>query len=286
MHVSTYCGLILIIATVNFVSPTKSSNGCGYAACNLGDPTKLNVHIVSHTHDDVGWLKTIDQYYYGSRNNIQHAGVQYILDSVIRALDENTDRRFIYVEIAFFWRWWNEQTDTMRNKVRGFVNDGRLEFISGGWCMNDEATTHYNSIIDQHSLGAEFLRDQFGECGRPKIGWQVDPFGHSREQGSLLAQMGFDGLFQGRVDYQDWQTRNRTKTMEMVWKTSTNLGNQSWLFTAILRDEYSPPDGLCFDDSCADPPIMDDPRLHDYNVPERVQAFIQASQKQVCTRRN
>ncbi len=57
--------------------------------------------------------------------------------------------------------------------------------------MNDEATTHYNSIIDQHSLGAEFLRDQFGECGRPKIGWQIDPFGHSREQASILAQVIF-----------------------------------------------------------------------------------------------
>jgi lysosomal alpha-mannosidase len=55
--------------------------------------------------------------------------------------------------------------------------------------MNDEASTHYNSIIDQHALGAEFLRDQFGECGRPKIGWQIDPFGHSREQASLLAQV-------------------------------------------------------------------------------------------------
>ncbi len=66
-----------------------------------------------------------------------------------------------------------------------------MEFISGGWCMNDEATTHYNSIIDQLSLGAEFLRDQFGECGRPKIGWQIDPFGHSREYGSILAQVIF-----------------------------------------------------------------------------------------------
>ena len=36
--------------------------------------------------------------------------------------------------------------------------------------------------------------------------------------------MGFDGLFFGRADYQDRQTRNRTQTMEMVWKASANLG--------------------------------------------------------------
>ncbi len=49
-------------------------------------------HIID-THDDVGWLKTVDQYYYGLKNDIQFAGVQYIIDSVIDELQENPARR-------------------------------------------------------------------------------------------------------------------------------------------------------------------------------------------------
>jgi lysosomal alpha-mannosidase len=64
-----------------------------------------------------------------ARNDVRHAGIQYILDSVVLALDENPDRRFIYVEIAFFWRWWNQQTDDIRNKFKQFVNDGNFCLI-------------------------------------------------------------------------------------------------------------------------------------------------------------
>ena len=36
---------------------------CGYENCPQGRDDQLNVHLVCHSHDDVGWLKTVDQYY-------------------------------------------------------------------------------------------------------------------------------------------------------------------------------------------------------------------------------
>jgi len=69
------------------------------------------------------------------------------------------------------------------------------------------------------------LNDTFGSCARPHIGWQIDPFGHSREQASLFAQMGFDGMLFGRIDYQDKNKRLENQTMEFIWKSSPSLGS-------------------------------------------------------------
>ncbi|OWF45655.1 lysosomal alpha-mannosidase-like [Mizuhopecten yessoensis] len=268
------------ILVVFFLQAVDSAATCGYESCNAVKEGMINVHLVPHTHDDVGWLKTVDQYFYGDKSDIQRAGVQYILDAVIPELIKDPNKRFIYVEMAFFARWWRQQGDSMRHTVKRLVNQGQLEFILGGWCMNDEASTHYNAIIDQHTLGFEFLRHNFGDCGRPRVAWQIDPFGHSREQASLFAQMGFDGLFFGRLDYQDKFVRAISKTMEMVWKGSpSNLKKTSDLFTGALFRGYGPPKGFCFDLLCSDDPIMDDDRMQDYNVPQKVEMFVNASKE-------
>ncbi|XP_020595070.1 probable alpha-mannosidase At5g13980, partial [Phalaenopsis equestris] len=104
---------------------------------------KLNVHLVPHSHDDVGWLKTVDQYYVGSNNSIQGACVRNVLDSVVSALLEDKNRRFIYVEQAFFQRWWRQQSNAVKKIVKRLISSGRLELINGGMCMHDEAAPHY-----------------------------------------------------------------------------------------------------------------------------------------------
>ena len=58
------------------------------------------------------------------RNDIQHAGVQYILDSVVEELQKDPSRRFIYVESAFFYRWWKQQNQATRSIVTQLVNEG------------------------------------------------------------------------------------------------------------------------------------------------------------------
>ena len=233
------CYCILQVDLLPSPSISADQPKCGYQNCPKTKPGKLNIHLVPHSHDDVGWLKTVDQYYYGSSQQYQKAGVQYIINSVVNALAENPFRKFVLVEMAFFFKWWKVQNNSTKELVKKLVQNGQLEFINGGWSMNDEATTHYNSIIDQMTLGFSKLEDHFGSCGRPKVGWQIDPFGHSREQASLFSQFNFDGVFFARLDHEDHRKRRNDKTMELVWKGSDDLGQPTEIFTYAMDHHYS-----------------------------------------------
>lgn len=71
-------------------------------------------------------------------------------------------------------------------------------------------------------------------------------------------QMGYDGLFFWRNDYDDRNNRLKDNLMEMVWRPSPSLGQKSDLFTGILFYGYGPPPGFCYDMKCTDPPIQVD----------------------------
>ena len=52
-------------------------------------PTKVNVHLIPHSHDDVGWKQTMDEYY---RNRVRS-----IYDTVIEALWADENRRYFHL---------------------------------------------------------------------------------------------------------------------------------------------------------------------------------------------
>ncbi|XP_030940377.1 probable alpha-mannosidase At5g13980 isoform X2 [Quercus lobata] len=272
-----------------FVFQCAESKYVKYNTTSTIVPGKLNVHFVAHSHDDVGWLKTIDQYYVGSNNSIKRGSVQDVLDSIVPALLADKNRKFIFIEQAFFQRWWRDQSVEVQSIVKQLVSSGQLELINGGMCMHDEATAHYIDMIDQTTLGHRFIKEEFNVT--PRIGWQIDTFGHSAVQAYLLgAEVGFDSLFFARIDYQDRAKRENEKSLEVIWRGSKSLGSSARIFAGAFPDNYETTSNFYFevnDDSTNSLIIQDDINFFDYNVPQRINEFVAAAVSQAnITRTN
>ena len=50
----------------------------------------------------------------------------------MKELATDPDKRFIQVETGFFWRWWEQKNEFMRNVTRQLVDAGQLVFTGGG----------------------------------------------------------------------------------------------------------------------------------------------------------
>lgn len=58
-------------------------------------------------------------------------------------------------------------------------------------------------------------------------------------------------------------------------RPSPSLGSQGQVFTGAFQNgNYGPPTGFCFDWFCNDAPMIDDPNMIDFNIPQRVQEFL------------
>jgi hypothetical protein len=56
-----------------------------------------------------------------------------VISSIIPQLENNPNRTFTYVEMAYFARWFYEQDESMQGRVRKLVASGQLSFANGGW---------------------------------------------------------------------------------------------------------------------------------------------------------
>jgi alpha-mannosidase len=221
--------LLKILLTILFVS-----------FCTAKNETDIIVHIIPHTHDDAGWLWTLEQYYSGTGG--ARVSVKNILDSFVDSLYHNEERTFTYVEMAFFIKWYKNQSEIVKNKVKALISQKRFEFINGGYVMHDEAASYYQHSIDQMRLGLLFLKQEFDYV--PDVAWFIDPFGHSASNAYVLAKMGFKKIVLVRIDYKEKEARKAQKSLEFYWVPFGQLDSNTRIFTHIAHDHYNPPAGL------------------------------------------
>ncbi len=135
-----------------------------YGNSHLANSQFLVVHAIAHSHLDVGWHKTLSQYFSGTHltahNSWYYANVQEIFYSVYDQLYDNKHLTFTVAELTFFEMWWNELYEEEKDVVRKFVQNGQLIFVGGGWVQPDEALSYYEDLIEVYTLAHNFLRDE------------------------------------------------------------------------------------------------------------------------------
>ena len=61
--------------------------------------------------------------------------------------------------------------------------------MGGGWVMSDEACPDEQSFLLNMETGHKWLYENFKK--RPKVAWQIDPFGLSAATPGILAKLGY-----------------------------------------------------------------------------------------------
>ena len=219
--------------------------------------------------------------------SIQFAWVNTLITTMTEQLALNPDRTAIYVEQAFYQRWWNQATDVQRDQWRQFIANGQTEFVGGGWCMPDEANEHVWAGVDQFTLGNQLLMGQFGPDAMPTTVAQWDPFGHTAAYAYLMgSEAGMDGMYYGRQDYQERAMRTNESRLEYVWRPSSSLGEDVQIFAHTdIAGNYGPYPGLNFDIQSHDGQIQDsdDPTMQ---LPNNVDYYVDLLVSQAQLRAN
>ena len=110
--------------------------------------------------------------------------------------------------------------------------------MQGSWVQSDEACPNYEDMINNMIVGHGWLKKEFGVV--PRIGWQIDTYGHSSANARLFADFGFEALFLSKgVDFEDKEQKVKDRALEFLWRPfSKHFGNSKQIFVTTTRDDY------------------------------------------------
>ncbi|KAH7722410.1 mannosidasealphaclass 2Amember 2 [Aphelenchoides avenae] len=188
----------------------------------------LHVFVVMHSHVDPGWLRTFEEYY--------NYKVKDILNNTCDFLTKHEDLRFIWSEMSFLERWWQDANETRRSQLRSLVNSGRLELTGGSWVMTDEATPLFWATIDNIIIGQQWVKETFNVT--PKASWSVDPFGHGLMMPSLFSGANVTNLVIGRISSYTKSILRSNASLLFQWAQPFNMNGNVFPTVYTLPNTY------------------------------------------------
>lgn len=195
-----------------------------YSANEWSNDAPLKVFVVPHSHNDPGWVKTLDEYFIAQTNNI--------ITKMVDKLTEDPAVKFVWAEISYLSMWWERQGSGARDKFKRLVDRGQLEIVTGGWVMPDEANSHYYAVIDQLIEGHQWLEKELGI--KPASGWSIDPFGHSPTMAYINKRAGFKGMVIQRIHYEVKRMLAEKKNLEFMWTQEWDRDQKTAMYTHMM----------------------------------------------------
>lgn len=142
---------------------------------------KTVVHLIANAHLDPIWLWN------------WQAGADEALATFRSAVDrceEYPEFRYTRGE-AWLYQWIEDLDPGLFEAVRELVNEGRWSIAGGQWIQPDANLPTAAGWRKQIALGQRYFMDRFGFA--PKIGYNVDTFGHPATLPDLLHEVGYTG---------------------------------------------------------------------------------------------
>jgi hypothetical protein len=88
----------------------------------------------------------------------------------------------------------------------------------GGWVGADECDAYFEDIIQNFYKGHHWLSEEFGIS--PRVGWNIDAFGHTEANAAIFHDLGFEALFMSRLAEADLKNRFKPEThsSHFLWR--------------------------------------------------------------------
>ncbi|KAJ2162818.1 Alpha-mannosidase 2 [Coemansia sp. RSA 552] len=200
-------------------------------------PHNLTLHMVPHSHSDIGWNLSFEGYYRRS--------VQNVLRRVVRELWADPRRRFTWGDLAFVDMWMDDEGDqpsglgtlTWRQALSELIRHGQWDMVGGTYVSPDEGMTTWWAHTMVVDVGHRTLARHLNVTTR--IGWQIDNFGHFGAAAHALTNAGYNSLVLGRMDFRDLYGFASHGDLQFLWQPP-HAGSRP-LLTHFLSEHYAQP---------------------------------------------